>query len=106
MRLASWFGGILIAVAVATSIGAVTLAHHHTGGAPALTASRQTAAGTSFSAYDPVPDPPHKIEPPSPVEVAAPSTPAAAARPPASQPSLVVNTTQQALINQDRAAHG
>jgi len=110
MRLASWFGGILIAVAVATSVGAVTLARQHTNAAPALTASRQAAAGTSFSAYDPVPDPPHKIDPPSPVEVAAPSNPAAgeppAARPPASQPSIVVNSTQQALINQDRAAHG
>jgi len=111
MRLGSWFGGILIAVAVATSVGAVTLARQHTSAAPALTASRQAAAGTSFSAYDPVPDPPHKIDPPSPpVEVAAPSNPAAgeppAARPPASQPSIVVNSTQQALINQDRAAHG
>ena len=110
MRLASWFGGILIAVAVATSVGAVTLARQHTNAAPALTASRQAAAGTSFSAYDPVPDPPHKIDPPSPVEVAAPSNPAAgeppAARPPASQSSIVVNSTQQALINQDRAAHG
>ena len=111
MRLGSWFGGILIAVAVATSVGAVTLARQHTSAAPALTASRQAAAGTSFSAYDPVPDPPHKIDPPSPpFEVAAPSNPAAgeppAARPPASQPSIVVNSTQQALINQDRAAHG
>src|SRR2546430_14884692 len=94
MRLGSWFGGILIAVAVATSVGAVTLARQHTSAAPALTASRQAAAGTSFSAYDPVPDPPHKIDPPSPVEVAAPSNPAAgeppAARPPASQSSIVV----------------
>jgi uncharacterized protein YkwD len=110
MRLGSWVGGILIAVAVATGVGAVTLARHHTGVAPALTASRQAAAGTSFSAYDPVPDPPHKIDPPNPIEVAAPSNPSAgarsAARPPASQPSLAVNSTQQALINQDRAAHG
>src|SRR5205807_1408542 len=62
MRLGSWFGGILIAVAVATSVGAVTVARQHTSAAPALTASRQAAAGTSFSAYDPVPDPPHKID--------------------------------------------
>src|SRR2546430_17690368 len=110
MRLGSWFGGILIAVAVATSVGAVTLARQHTSAAPALTASRQAAAGTSFSAYDPGPDPPHKIDPPSPVEVAAPPNPAAgeppAARPPASQPSIAVNSTPQALVHQDRAAPG
>lgn len=110
MRVLSWFGGILIAVAIATSVGAVTLAHRQGVGAPALTASKQVTYGASFNPYDPVPDPPHRVDPlPPPIQVAAPANPAgapSAARPAASRPSLVVNSTQQALINQDRAAHG
>src|SRR2546426_10814945 len=97
MRLGSWFGGILIAVAVATSVGAVTLAPHHTSGAPALTAARQPAAGTAFSPYDPLPGPPHKIDPPGPAEGAAPPPPAAggppAAAAPAPDPAASVNAT-------------
>jgi uncharacterized protein YkwD len=116
MRLASWFGGILVAVAVVTSIGAVALARHPAGTSHNLTAARQAAAPTYFSPHDAAPDPDHKILPASqsPVESAVPVHPIAAAPvappPPApsrpSLPSLVVNSTQQALINQDRAAHG
>jgi len=113
MRFASWFGGILIAVAAFTSVGAVTLARHHTVAAPALTASRDVTAGTSFSGSDALSDPPRRIAlpSPSPIQVAAPANPAAGAPaakqpPPPSRTSLVVNSTQQALINQDRAAHG
>jgi len=109
MRLASWLGGLLIAVAVATSVGAITLARHHATGSPGLTASRH-AAGPTIGADDPAPDPPHKVLPPtpSPDPTAAPAPPAAApaaSRPPA-RPAVVVNSTHQALINQDRAAHG
>src|SRR2546425_4090153 len=102
MRLGSWFGGILIAVAVATSVGGVTLARHHASGPPALTASRQAAAGTSFSAYDPGPHPPHKIDPPSPLGIAAPPHPSPreppAPRPAPSQPSNLGHSPPPAPI--------
>ena len=114
MRLVSWFGGILIAVAVATGVGAVTLAHHNADGSHTLAASRQPAAATYFSPPDSASDPDHKLlaSTQSPIESAVPANPVAAAPaappppPAASRPSLVVNSTQQALINQDRAAHG
>src|SRR5256886_6242702 len=113
MRLVSWFGGILIAVAVATGVGAVTLARHNAD-SHTLAASRQPAAATYFSPPDSASDPDHKLlaSTQSPIESAVPANPVAAAPaappppPVASRPSLVVNSTQQALINQDRAAHG
>ena len=114
MRPGSWFGGILIAVAVATSVGAVTLARHNADSSHTLAASRQPAAATSFSPPDSASDPDHKrlASTQSPIQSAIPANPVAAAPaappppPAASRPSLVVNSTQQALINQDRAAHG
>src|SRR2546428_8054395 len=101
MRLGSWFGGILIAVAVATSVGGVTLARHHASGPPALTASRQAAAGAAFSPFNPVARPPHQNQPPNPPENPASPHPSAreapAPRPPASQPSNQVHSTAQSL---------
>jgi len=105
---------LLIAVAVATGVGAVTLARHNADGSPTLAASRQPAAATHFSPPDSASDPDHKLlaSTQSPIESAVPANPVAAAPaappppPAASRPSLVVNSTQQALINQDRAAHG
>ena len=118
MRLASWFGGLLIAVAVATSVGAISLARQHSDSAQTLTASRQPAAGAAITTSDRAQDPTRKLQPPptpspSPSPTAAPTAPPAApAAPPQvttrapSRPALVINSTQQSLINQDRAARG
>ena len=118
MRLASWFGGLLIAVAVATSVGAISLARQHSDSAQTLTASRQPAAGAAITTSDRAQDPARKLQPPptpspSPSPTAAPTAPPAApAAPPQvttrapSRPALVINSTQQSLINQDRAARG
>jgi len=118
MRLVSWFGGLLIAVAVATSVGAISLARQHSDSAQTLTASRQPAAGAAITTSDRAQDPTRKLQPPptpspSPSPTAAPTAPPAApAAPPQvttrapSRPALVINSTQQSLINQDRAARG
>ena len=103
MRLVSWLGGFLVAAALL--VGVVAAVHLHPAGGSSLTASRQPVLNL-FSAYDPASDPPHKILPPSPSpEPVAPAEPAPAASQP-SRPSAVVNSTQQALINQDRARNG
>src|SRR2546430_3360067 len=118
MRLASWFGGLLIAVAVATSVGAISLARQHSDSAQTLTASRQPAAGAAITTSDRAQDPARKLQPPptpspSPSPTAAPTAPPAApAAPPRvttrapSRPALVINSTQQSLINQAPAPRG
>ncbi len=97
MRLVSWFGGFLVVAALLVGVGsAVQL---RTANGHSLTASHQPVA--LFGIRDPVPDPPHKVLPPSPtpVPVAAAQSAPAPAQP--SRPALVVNSTQQAVINQD-----
>jgi len=118
MRLASWFGGLLIAVAVATSVGAISLARQPSDSPQTLTPSRQPAAGPAITPSVRAQDPARKLQPPptpspSPSPTAAPTAPPAApAAPPQvttrapSRPALVINSTQQSLINQDRAASG
>jgi uncharacterized protein YkwD len=104
MRLVSWFGGLLVVATL--SIGAVSAVQLRLASGHSLTASHQPARPL-FSASDPVPDPPHKIPPrplPSPPPPEA-SSPTSSGSAPA-RPALVVNSTQQALINQDRAANG
>ena len=102
MRLVSWFGSFLVVVALL--IGVIAAVQLRPASGHSLTASRQPVA--LFGVQNLAPDPPHKILPPSPSPLpAAPAESApAAAQPP--RPALVVNTTQQALINQDRARNG
>jgi len=102
MRLVSWFGGFLVVGALL--VGVISAVQLHPASGHSLTASRQALA--LFGVHDAVPDPPHKILPPSPspVPVAAAESAPAPAQP--SRPALVVNSTQQALINQDRARNG
>jgi uncharacterized protein YkwD len=102
MRFASWFGGFLVAAALL--VGAVSAVQMHPAGGSSLTAARQPVLNL-YSAYDPAPDPPHKILPPSPSPEPVAPEPAPAASQPA-RAALVVNSTQQALINQDRARSG
>jgi uncharacterized protein YkwD len=104
MRFLSWIGGLLVVATL--GVGVVSAVHLRAASGHTLTASRQPTA--LFSAYDPAPDPPHKILPPSPSPDPPPpaSQPAASAPAPAPRPAVVVGSTQQALINQDRAAYG
>lgn len=108
----SVIAGCVLAVAVAT--GVQTLAQRHAGGSPSLTAARQQVAAAPSSPVDlgnPAPQrfiPRHRNDPsPSPPATAAPTArPAPVIVAPAPRPVIVVNSTQQALINRDRAAYG
>jgi len=103
MRFVSWFGVLLVAAALLG--GVVSAVHLHPVAETKLTSMRQPVLNL-YSTYDPAPDPPHKVLPPSPSpEPVAPAESAPAAPQP-SRPALVVNSTQQALINQDRARSG
>src|SRR5438270_654228 len=80
MRFLSWIGGLLVAGTLA--VGIVSAVHLHSASGHNLTASRQPAS--LFSANDPaVPDPPHKILPPSPSPDPPPPPPPPAPAPPA-----------------------
>lgn len=113
MRVLSWLGGLLIVFAIATG-GAATVARHDAS-AHRLTSAKQAAVtGTYLGQQDPV-DPktrhpePDPTPPPADPAAAAPAPPPAPAPAPAPRPApptIVVNSTQQALINQDRAANG
>lgn len=99
MRLVSWLGGLLLVVVLGAAVGAVTLEHRpaqpfllassHLQGAPPSPAGTGPLhhAAPDLSALRPSPSP----EPP-------PSAPARIA--------IVVGSTQQALINGDRARNG
>ena len=118
MRALSWVAGLVVVLALGVSAKSVVGAHP--AGHEALTAAKPAtvaAAGTAVdpSANDPWPQrrfpkpdpsptpPPPAAAPPAPAP--APVRPAAPAPRPA-PPPVVVGSTQQALINQDRAANG
>lgn len=102
MRLASWLGGLVVVGAIFLTAGAVANAHHRAIAPRALAASHQTAVGlTAYDELDPGAAPPQLISPsPSP----PPPAPAPAAPP--ARAAIVIGSTQQALINQDRARNG
>ena len=107
MRFLSWIGGLLVVATL--GVGIASAIHLRT-------ASGQTTLTASLPLVNPNPpavDPPHKILPPSPAPDPAPPgpvagsrAPAPAAPPAAAAPRIVVGSTQQAYINQDRAANG
>lgn len=107
MRAISWLGGLVIVAAIAI-VAVASVAHHPTSNTKALTAARQIALVDQPDLPqprprvqpDPTPPPP---DPPAPPPQANPAPPAPRPAPP---PGPVVNSTQQALINQDRAANG
>ncbi len=117
MRVFSWIGGVVL-VAVVSTATAATL-HAHSDAARSIAAAKPPVAAVNASQY--AGDPPlenHRLRPspdPSPTP-AAPSAPAppqqaapAPAPPPAARPAppaIVIGSTQQALINQDRAGRG
>ncbi len=109
MRFLSWLGGLVVLVAIVATSALVASAHHQAPAPRVLTASHQTVVADVCCGNDPSVNAPHKpVRPdptPSPVAVAPPAPPAPPAPAP-SRPPLVVNSTQQALINQDRARGG
>ncbi len=110
MRILSWLGGLVLVATLGVGIGAVTVAHRHSVAPHHLTAARQQVADGPYLA----PDPDDLIQRPHPTPFAPsppPAPPAAAPPPPPPAPAprppaIVVNSTQQALINRDRAANG
>jgi uncharacterized protein YkwD len=118
LRFLSWIAAVVVALALVAGVTSVVRAHANT--PPKLVAAKSGAAAATYSnlAVDdehvPYPQrlyPPPKPEPtptPAPPPLAAPAPPPAAPRPaPApAPPPVVVGSTQQALINQDRAANG
>ena len=108
MKALSWFGALVLFVAVAAGTASVLRLHAQT--TPTLTASRAAvlsgATGTEIAVA--VPSPTAK---PAPKPAAKPAqapirrAPAAALRPVVTA-AIVIGSTQQALINQDRARYG
>jgi uncharacterized protein YkwD len=113
MRVFSWLGGLVVVLAIATG-GIATVTHRHSNPTHTLAAARQVAAANTYVGPQDPADPktrhPEPDPTPPPVEAAvapAPaSAPAPAPRPAPPPPAVVVGSTQQALINQDRAANG
>jgi uncharacterized protein YkwD len=107
MRLLPWLGGFLLVGLIGVAAGATTFNHRQLDAAPqALVAARPTP-----STYDN--GEVHRLlpktlkPPPAPTPSAAPAPqPPAPAPPVASRPAIVIGSTQQALINADRARNG
>ena len=115
MRILSWLAGIVVVLALSVSANSVVRAHSNT--THALVAGKPAAAAAPYNVVEaddppraarrPVPEPTPTPEPPAPAP-APPAAPAPAPPPPPrpAPPAVVVGSTQQALINQDRAANG
>ncbi len=114
MRIQSWLGAVVVLVAL--GCGATLVAYQSADGPGSLTASRHpvvvaaTNAGVDYSvaAHQRIIPPPSPVPSPRPPPAAPPAAAAivAPARPAAPPPAIVVRSTQQALINQDRARYG
>jgi len=115
MRIFSWLASAALVVALAWGVSSVV--HRDTLGARDLTvAKHSTTLAGSYSGViygDPAPQRmiPRPSPDPSPTPPPAPPAPAPPAAAPVHHsvpppPAIVVRTTQQALINQDRARYG
>jgi len=114
MRLLSWLAGLVVVVALGAS--AISLVRAHSTAGRTLTAARTLITVGPNDVVDvsdpapgrmiprPSPDPSPTPPPPA-AEAAVPAHPAPAPPRPA-PPAFVIGSTQQALINQDRAANG
>jgi len=106
MRVLSWIGGVVLVAVV--SAGTVFALQAQTDSARTLTASKPAAvadAGPFFASDARLQS--HRPPRPSPIPSPVPaSAPAAPSRSVAAAPAIVVRTTQQQLINSDRAAAG
>ena len=107
MRLVPWLGGFLLVGLIGVTVGAVTFNHRTVASPQVLVAARPTSpAGQGNGDI-------HRLLPrdlrpsPSPAPTAAPAAfVPARPQPPVLQPAIVVGSTQQALINSDRAGRG
>jgi uncharacterized protein YkwD len=112
MRVISWFAGIVLVVTISTATAATLRAHNDS--AHTLTASK-ASIGAHYVGSDP-PDPrPSRHQLSAAPSTGAPTLPGqkasappvqSIAPPPPPPPALVIASTQQALINRDRAAAG
>jgi uncharacterized protein YkwD len=117
MRVLPWLAGVVLVAVISTATAATLRAHNDR--AHTLTASNPSV-GTGYvgsSSPDPRPDP-HQTstQPPAvPVSTKAPAPPQqrasappaqSIAPPPPPPPAIVIGSTQQALINSDRASAG
>ncbi len=114
MRLLSWLAGLVVVVALGAS--AISLVRAHSTAGRTLTAARTLITVGPNDVVDvsdpapgrmiprPSPDPSPTPPPPA-AEAAVPAHPAPAPPRPA-PPAFVIGSTQQALINQDRAGSG
>lgn len=99
MRVLSWIEGVLLVAVLST--GAAAALHPHAESAYALTVARPAFAVPHNGSIKLDPSTyQHLVPTPSPTSEPAPPRQAAAA------PSIVIRSTQQQLINQDRAAAG
>jgi uncharacterized protein YkwD len=115
MRVFSWFAGVVLVAVISTATAAALRAHNDS--AHTLVASAPIGPGYVNSSPDPRPDR-HQLSPqPSavPVSTNAPAPPGqkasappvqSIAPPPPPPPAIVIGSTQQALINRDRASAG
>jgi len=114
MRVLSWFAGALVVIALCVGASSVIRAQASPSHPRTLAKPVAVAAFNGVEANDPAPQrmiPRPTPEPsPTPPPAVAPAAPAAAAparpAPRPAPPAIVVGSTQQALINQDRAANG
>ena len=112
MRVFSWLGGLVIVLAIATG-GVATVTHRNSNPTHTLTAARPVVTANTYLGPQEPTDPKTRVPEPDPTPpqvepvAAAGPAPAPAPRPaPPPPPAVVVGSTQQALINQDRAANG
>ncbi|SRR5712692_302529 len=108
MRVLTWLGGFVIVAALGGA--GISVVHREEAAQPVLTASRLQAAQPASVGTDLAKvvqrAMPHKIgTPPPPPPPPPPASTGATPSGPAA-PAIVVNSTQQALINRDRAANG
>jgi uncharacterized protein YkwD len=101
----SWFGALILFVAVAG--GTASVLRLHSQSTPNLAANRAVAsspaAGTDVAVASPSPA---AVPTPAAKKAKAPAHRAPAPTHPVVAPSIVIGSTQQALINQDRARYG
>jgi uncharacterized protein YkwD len=112
MRFLSWIAGTVVIVALA--VGATSAVAAHSNPKSSLAAAKtplRFGLNDLVYANDPAPQrmiprptPDPTPPPPPPAPPAAPARPAPPPPPP--PPAVVIGSTQQALINQDRAGHG
>jgi uncharacterized protein YkwD len=102
VKVFSWFGALILFVAVAA--GTASVLRLHSQSTPTFAADRPVATSASNGSEV-------AIAVPSPSRTAKPATPPVRKAPapaprPAVKDAIVIGSTQQALINQDRARYG